>query len=476
VQTVRDDLSLESEFKGAEFGDRRLNRRLQRIGSSVVAQPGKEFPHVMDEGELEGFYRFLSNEKVDFARILNPHVRATSERIRAAGLALCLHDSSEFKFGGEREGLGRPRKYGDRSFHGHFALALTADGTRTPLGVLGVHRWARTESSPTKLRKEGELSYRDARELPNEQDRWAALVDEAEANTSNAKLIHIMDSEADDYDLLAKLVTDENRFVVRLCYCRRLDAELMGTPPGQHLKGFLASLPTRCTRTIQIARRGRNDAERTRRHGVRQERDARLAFSSASVVLRAPSYPGADVPKTIRANAVYVSEIDPPEDVEPVEWMLLTGEPITWEEDLLAVVDFYRARWVIEEYFKALKTGCAYESRQLGSFRTLEHALAIFIPIAWGMLRLRSLAAHASPERSASTVVTKTQLQVLRSEPRCRLPGRPTARDALLAIARLGGFLPRNGEPGWLVLTRGYVRLLEMERGFRLARKATGDG
>ena len=53
---------------------------------------------------------------------------------------------------------------------------------------------------------------------------------------------------------------------------------------------------------------------------------------------------------------VYAKEKDPPDDMEPVDWLLLTSEPIDTDEQILEVVDIYRARWLIEEYFSALKT------------------------------------------------------------------------------------------------------------------------
>ena len=71
-------------------------------------------------------------------------------------------------------------------------------------------------------------------------------------------------------------------------------------------------------------------------------------------------------------------EKDPPNDMEPVDWLLLTSEPIDTDEQILEVVDVYRACWLIEEYFSALKTGCAFERRQLESKSTLTKALALF--------------------------------------------------------------------------------------------------
>jgi len=47
--------------------------------------------------------------------------------------------------------------------------------------------------------------------------------------------------------------------------------------------------------------------------------------------------------------------------------------------------------------------------------------------------------------------------------------GEPTGRDALLAVVKLGGHIRNNGEPGWLVLGRGYDERLTREVGFRLA-------
>jgi len=41
----------------------------------------------------------------------------------------------------------------------------------------------------------------------------------------------------------------------------------------------------------------------------------------------------------------------------------------------------------------------------------------------------------------------------------------------MLAIARLGGHLKRNGEPGWLVLDRGYLKLLDLAQGFHIAKR-----
>ena len=127
---------------------------------------------------------------------------------------------------------------------------------------------------------------------------------------------------------------------------------------------------------------------------------------------------------------------------------------------------------MIEEFFKALKTGCAYEKRQLESLATLLVALALLAPIAWQLLLLRHVA-HRLPDGAATAVLSPRQLQALEAAPvGTRLGPTPTVGDVLLTLARLGGHLRQNGDPGWLVLGRGLQKLLWMEAGWAAAERA----
>ncbi len=156
-----------------------------------------------------------------------------------------------------------------------------------------------------------------------------------------------------------------------------------------------------------------------------------------------------------------------------MEWLLFTTLPVDSEKQVATVVDNYRARWTIEEFNKALKTGCAYESREFESLHALLIVLAMSLPIACELLWLRSRARH-DPDAPATEVVTTQQLKILRLLGSRNVPSKATARDALWAIAGLGGHLKRNGEPGWLVLYRGMQTLLNYEAGFEAGLKASG--
>jgi len=120
-------------------------------------------------------------------------------------------------------------------------------------------------------------------------------------------------------------------------------------------------------------------------------------------------------------NFVHVYEVNTPTGEEAIDWKLVTGEPINVQQDVLNIVDDYRARWMIEEYFKALKTGCSYEKRQLESKETLLNALAVLAPIAWQLLVLRSVS-RQHPEASSQYALSLNQIKLLRavSYPGCR--------------------------------------------------------
>lgn len=467
-----------TEYSGASLPDARLTSRLVQIAKAVEARPDTGFPQMFPgEAELEAFYRFVGNDRVCWKDVLAPHVEASLRRASAHETVVVAHDTTEFRFGGQRdrEGLtrGRTSRKGEpglrakQGFLGHFALAITADQHRHPLGVLGLSPWARKTTTPSRRRSEGGNWDPKA---PSEQDRWLALIENVEDRIGGAtSAIHVLDSEADDYRLLSALV-DSCRFVVRTCYDRVLE-EVSREGKQQKTYEFVAKLPVVLKQSVRVSARATPSGGRPRARGKpRAVREAVLSIKASSLTLRRPCKQSRNLPRLLRCNVVSATEISPPQGVEPVAWVLLTTEPIDTEEQILAVIDYYRCRWVIEELFRAIKSGCAYEKRQLESFENLLVALAIFVPVAWHLLNLRTMY-RAMPDEPATRCFSKRQLKVLCLASSKELNETPTVKDALLAVARLGGHLKRNGEPGWQTLGRGYLELLALERGFILAQE-----
>jgi Transposase DNA-binding len=470
--------SVVDEVAAAEFGDSRLNDRGRRIARRLAMRPGVSFPAALvTEAELEGFYRFVANEKVTPVAILAPHVQASVARVTEHGTVLAAHDTTEFQFGGEaRKDLGEIKKAGSKLL-GHFCLCLSADGHRDPLGVVAMKTWVRDGGpTPSSLRKSG-VSYAAAQEVPSEYARWQEGVEAAEkAVGGKASLIHLMDSESDDFALLSFMQEKHYRFVIRSCRDRNLDATATGSLPGEKIRAFVARAQVRAVRKVELTRRKLRPIVlgMGKRDQPREARTAKLSFSATKVVIRRP-WTAVETPgDSISVNVVSVKEKNPPPGMEPVDWILFTDEPIETAEDILAVADHYRGRWPIEEYFKALKSGCVFEERQLESKATIVKALALFVPIAWVLLRMRA-ASRSSAKASIDTVLTPTQIVILKKETGMPLRKNSSAVDAYLAVARLGGHIKNNGPPGWQVLGRGYAILLMLETGFKIGQSEACD-
>jgi Transposase DNA-binding/Transposase DDE domain len=436
------------------LGDDRLNERLRRIGRALRAQPGASLPTAMKTGSaLEGVYRFLSNPRVTADDILAPHHAATAARAQEHAQVRLLHDTTPLEFAGESRKRQLGRLHGKRrGFFAHVTLACTAGELSLPLGVLALTTWMRPEEKrtrPNNPRNSGRNG-----EFRRWQDQ--ALLASAQL-AEGTRAIHIMDAEADAYALMDALSDD--RFVIRgttnrLTYAPQSDESEPLCERAARGEVVLSRKIRLGARKAESTKRGRHE------HPPRKERMARLAISASTVELRRTYYMPSDLPATMAVNVVRVAEVDTPAGCVPVQWLLMTNLPIETPEQIAAVVDHYRARWQIEEYFKALKTGCTVEELQLESYDALVNALAIFVPIAAQMLLLRTCN-RVSPDAPALTVVSRRQLAILRALGYSNLPAAPTAKDVLYAIARMGGHLKNNGDPGWLTLARG-MRDLEM--------------
>src|SRR5207247_10183356 len=95
--------------------------------------------------------------------------------------------------------------------------------------------------------------------------------------------------------------------------------------------------------------------------------------------------------QTLAVWAIRVWEAEPPAGVEPVEWLLVTNLPVTTVAAAWEKVAWYTCRWVIEEYHKAQKTGCAIEGSQFTRVDRLQPMIALLSVVAVALLRLRDL-------------------------------------------------------------------------------------
>lgn len=450
----------EQEFGGAGLGDSRLDLRLVRMADAAQANPQASFPRMMkNDAELEATYRFLNNPRLTPEQILGPHVRQTAARCHKAARVWVAHDTTDLLFEGEakRENLGRVRNQ-KQGFQAHVSIAVEpGNEARMMLGVLAIER---INDKPKVQRGQSN------RPVNGELSIWLQGVQAAEsALHEDTEVIHLMDRGSDSYELWARLQSRGSHFVCRLSNNRKLKDSVK-------LFALLddnTGLPARMERTVILSRRGKEKGSTLRKvHPPRDRRKALLEIRSCTIEIPRPDYCAKlDIAKTLSLSVVHVREVDTPDGCKPVDWKLISTEPIETPEQVEEIVDAYRGRWVIEEYFKTLKTGCAMEKRQLASYEGLAMALALLAPVAWRLLRLRSLP-MTNPQHPATEVLTDLQLRILRVKARDPFPKHATVADACFAVARLGGFLKHNKRPGWQILWRGMEKLLLMEEGAAL--------
>ncbi len=462
---------LSGELQGIEL-EPRLKKRAMKMIEEIQEEPSNSYPDIFDDSaELEGAYRFFRNGEVTFEKLVGPHIEQTRARCLEYKEVVVIEDTTEFVFGGEirREGLHRVNT-NDQGFLGHLALAVgIGDGNRVPLGLLGAELYTRPDEKKKKAKKKSQHKRRQ--EADCESLRWGRMVAKVESIKGNdISAIHVMDREGDIYDLLSECITRPKfRFIIRASKNRKIISK---EHEATLLFDALDGLPIRYDDIIHVsARAEKKQPDKRKRYPARREREAHIAITATPVTIQRTRNSATTYPEAITLNLVHAFEIDIPDGGDAIEWILLTNESIETTKELQKIVDLYRTRWMIEEFFKAIKTGCAFEERQLKTYHSLKNALGLMIPIAWEMLLLRAQAHQAKP-LPAKKFMQPLRIEVLKQlSVRYPLADNPSLHDAFLAIAGLGGHLKHNGLPGWITLRRGYEKLLFAEKIWILSRK-----
>jgi hypothetical protein len=466
------------EHLGATLGDERRMRRLLQVVEKMARDPGLSLPKALgSDAAVQGCYRLMNNPEVTFEAVHASHAAATAARAAEAQRVLLLHDTTSCTFRNlDPEELGY-LPTGHAGFLLHVGLVLAADEWKRPLGVIHaetIHRdkkpRANRSKEPKKKRKNGSET---AGLVDKEYGRWWRGILSSQELLQGVDVLHIADRESDSYELMAEAVAHGVKFVFRSRTNRR-GREAGTTGDWSTVREVARACEGMLTRDVPLSRRnGQRAPERSKRHPPRKMRVARLSFSATRVSIPRPEYLPNSLPPSLELSLVYVVEENVPAGEPKVEWLLYTTEPVETAEQVAAIVDAYRARWTIEEFNAALKTGSAYETREFETRHALLNMLALSLPIACELLWLRSRA-RTTPEAPATEVLTPLQLQVLDHFSSYRLPRRPTANDALLAVAALGGHLRRNGPPGWRVLLAGMASLQSYTAGWQAALARAG--
>ena len=152
--------------------------------------------------------------------------------------------------------------------------------------------------------------------------------------------------------------------------------------------------------------------------------------------------------------------------------MLLTTVPVGSLADARAVVDGYAARWRIEEFHRAWKSGvCNVEDTQLRSREAILKWATILSAVAARATRLTYLA-RERPTTPAIEELSREEIDAtvaLRRPKGIKLGAHPTLAEAVRWIADLGGYTGKSsgGPPGPTVVARGLAKVEILAEGIR---------
>ena len=452
----------QEQFGDTQLGDVRRSARAVELAAKLAQSPGGTLPDPISKwSELKAAYRFLDTPDVTFDRLQQPHRSSTLEACSARGEYILIEDTTQLDYTSHEctTGLGRIGDDRGRGFHLHSTLAARIERwsqEHEPLlnvqGLLGQRIWVREDETRT-----GRVSKRQRLEGPRESDRWAEVFDSTGGPPPGVQWTHVADRESDIAEAFIKLRGHGVDFIIRASQPRALIAE----------EGNLFEVASRAPV------KGRFEVPLRARPGQRA-RTATVQVRACGVMLRAPWRPNKKLPNQ-PVNVLEIKEVDPPPGTEPLHWVLLTSWPCQTLAQCRAVAQAYGARWLIEEYHKALKSGTGVEESQLQTAHRLQALLALLALVAVRLLGLKQ-AARVEPDAPVDPdLLGKEVYAVLEAK-----FGKPkegwTQRSVLVCIARLGGFLARkgDGDPGWLTIWRGWRRLVLLVEGYSAVRKRCG--
>jgi len=445
------------QFPEDSLPDERLRRRANAMMDAMTEFHGLPFTAVFtDPSASVGAYRLIENDRLSFDQMTAVLGKAYGARISAMPDAtfLCVHDTTELELTRlvSARGFGTVGNPECRGEFLHSSILISTGGVFE--GFLAAKTWIREEAQRGKAQTRHQRPFEE-----KESFRWWEQLRAAEERvTRRGILLHVADRECDIFEVFKRAGAAPGlRLLVRAAQNRRVEGD------GRLLWETCEKWRVRDTRTLHIPAH-RDSPESP----LAPARDARLSLRFGQVLLR-PPYSRERSAQTVTVYAILIREEAAPEGETPVEWLLLTNDPILDLATAWQYVDYYRLRWGIEEFHKCLKTGCKVEERQYQERNHFDVHLALAIPVALRILRLTKLA-RQQPDIPASRELEPDELVVLFG--RGALTACPTLHDAVRRIAmRGGGYLGRrhDGEPGWLRLWRGYQRLSAQVEGYRIA-------
>jgi hypothetical protein len=402
------------------------------------------------------FNRFLGNAKVTTAGLIESWSEGTVAAAEGRHV-LAIQDTSEINFATtakRRRGLGETGKGNGRGVLLHPLLAVDAEDGSC-LGLLSGQVWTR---------KGRRTISHDLRDLPDkESQRWIATAQAAKPLLAKAAMVTALgDRESDIFALYASVAEERFHVIARSMHDRKL-------ADGTGLYAASEGMPVVDQRTIVLPTRAQ-----------RAERVAVLELRFGPVNLARPQTKFLrHLPESLPLTLVDVREVDPQPGTEPLHWRLLTTHPVVNTEEAWRIVEWYKRRWLIEQFFRVLKTqGLRLEDSQIATADRILKLVVIAAKaavITIQLLQARDGRGH-QPVRLAFDANEVATLDALNQklEAQSRRLRNPHPPDSLAwaawIIGRLGGWdgYPSSKPPGPITMKHGLEYLYAVAVGWSL--------
>jgi hypothetical protein len=443
----------EQQFGPVSLGDRRRTRRLVQSAAAIARHPELSFPQIFDWNGLRGFYGLCHREEATLAALQQPHWEHTRQAMGQHPVVLIVHDTSQLDFTSHPalQGTGPIGEGHARGFLQHNSLALVPQ----PRQVLGL---AYQQFQVRQPAADGETSAQRKRRR-RESDLWLAGIRASGTPPAGCCWVDVGDAGCDLYEAMVAARQAGHHFLLRAAQDRLVLLDPAPRGPEVGLLAYARALPSQGQDEVDIPSRGGRPA-----------RTARVQLAAAPVWVPAPTEVRQRWRQPVLAAwVIRVWEAEPPAGVqEPLEWVLVCSLPTVTRAEINERRAWYSCRWLVEVFHDIEKNGCAEEDRRFETAAPLEACLALLSVVAVRVFQLRC-ALQTQPEAPAEQVATASEVVVIRQLLRHKKK-RLTVREFVCGVARLGGFLGRqgDGDPGVRSVWRGYQRLQDLVLGFHL--------
>jgi hypothetical protein len=389
------------------------------------------------------FNRFLGNAKVTTERVIESWSEGTVAAAEGRHV-LAIQDTSEITFtttAERRRGLGETAKGNVHGLLLHPMLAVDAENGSC-LGLLGGQVWTRNGRRTVS---------HDLRDLSDkESQRWIATAIAAKPLLAGAAMVTALgDRESDIFALYASAAKQHFHVIARSMHDRRL-ADDSGLYAASEAMAIMDQ------RAIVLSARAQ-----------RAERVVPLELRFGAISLARPQSKFLrHLPESLPLTLVDVREVDPQAGTEPLHWRLLTTHPVANAEQAWRIVDWYKQRWLIEQFFRVLKTqGFRLEDSQVATAGRLLKLVAIAAKAAVITIQLLQARDGRSQQpvgfvfdaNEAATLAALNRNLEAQSK-RLKNPHPPDSLAwAAWIIGRLGGWdgYPSSKPPGPITMKHG---------------------